>query len=73
MANIHSQVLYLPPITSSMQVDIREGRMLETDAIFGVVIRKAREKGVAVPTLQVVNALLMGINARIAAAKEVPT
>lgn len=58
------QVLSLATITSSMQVDVREGRLLEVDVIFGSPLAKAREKGVDCPTLEVVFALLTGINTR---------
>lgn len=56
----------LPAITSSMAIDIQEGRMLEVDVIFGVVVEKAKKSGVPVPTLEVVSTLLMGINSRLA-------
>jgi 2-dehydropantoate 2-reductase len=39
---------------SSMQVDKRQGRALEVDAIFGEALRRARRLGVSTPTLQAV-------------------
>jgi len=56
----------LPPITSSMRVDITEERILEIEFMFSVVVQKAKAKGVPVPILEIINALLMGINGRIA-------
>lgn len=48
-----------------MALDINAGRQLEIDIIFGVVVKKAKEHNVEVPTLEVVYALLMGINSRL--------
>ena len=48
-----------------MQVDIQEGRKLEVDVIYGVVVNRAEKHGLSVPTLEVVCALLMGIDNRL--------
>lgn len=59
------QVLGLPGIVSSMQVDVREGRVLEVEIIFGEPLRRGREKGLATPILEVIYALLTGINGKL--------
>jgi 2-dehydropantoate 2-reductase len=58
------KVLSIPPIISSMQVDVKAGRLLEVEIIFGNPLRIAREHGLDVPTLELIYALLTGINGR---------
>jgi ketopantoate reductase len=53
-----------------MALDINAGRQLEIDIIFGVVVRKAKAHNITVPTLEVVYALLMGINSRLGGEKQ---
>lgn len=44
---------------------------MEIDVIFGVVVKKAKKHGVDVPTLEVLSALLYGINSRLSVAAAV--
>jgi 2-dehydropantoate 2-reductase len=50
-----------PSILTSMEVDRRMGRPLETEALIGVVVRKGRQLGVATPVSSVIYALLDAI------------
>lgn len=59
------RILAMPGIGSSMQKDFKEGRPLELDVILGVPVKKARELGVSVPTLETIYILLLGVNKRL--------
>ena len=58
-----------PHIKASMQLDVEAGRRTEIESIIGVIVRKGRERGVAVPTAEMIYALLLPVemNARGAA------
>jgi len=58
------RILAMPPIGSSMQVDCKMGRPMEIEVILGTPVRKGRELGVAIPTLDTLYAVLQGINSR---------
>jgi len=51
-----------PAIRTSMQVDRERGRMMETEALVGVVVRTGRERGVPTPLSEVLYALLTAID-----------
>jgi 2-dehydropantoate 2-reductase len=51
-----------PPILTSMEVDRRMGRPLETEALIGVVVRKGRQLGIATPVSGVVYTLLGAVD-----------
>jgi 2-dehydropantoate 2-reductase len=55
----------MAPIYSSMYVDRKEGRKMEVDVIFGVPVRKGRELGVSIPTLETIYALLLAVDSRL--------
>lgn len=59
------KILALPGITSSMQVDCKNGKPLELDVILGTPVKKARELGVSIPTLETIYVLLVAINRRL--------
>lgn len=54
-----------PPIGSSMWADYERGRPLEVDAILGYPVRKGRELGLAIPTIETLFVLLTAINKRL--------
>lgn len=54
-----------PPYRTSMLQDFEAGRPLEVDAIVGNVVRLASARGVAVPKLQAVHALLGALDRRV--------
>lgn len=60
-----AKVLKMPKIYSSMYVDLREGRPLETDVIVGFPMQKANEFGMDVPALRAMYALTTAVNWRI--------
>jgi len=59
------KILAMPPIGSSMQTDCKMGRPMEVDVILGTPVRKGRELGVDIPTLEVLHTLLVAINTRL--------
>ncbi|TQN64323.1 Oxidoreductase AFT12-1, partial [Colletotrichum shisoi] len=59
------KVLAMHPIGSSMQNDFNAGRPMEVDIILGYPYRKARELGVATPTLDTIYVILTGTNLRL--------
>lgn len=59
------KILGMPGLGSSMQVDAQNGRPLELDAILGVPVRKARELGVSIPTLETIYSLLVAVDRRL--------
>lgn len=60
----------MPPIGSSMRTDYENGKPMEVDVILGYPVRKARELGIAVPTLETIFILLTAINKRVMASRE---
>jgi len=58
------RILAMPPIGSSMQTDCKMGRPMEVEVILGTPVRRGRELGVAIPTLEVLHTLLLAINSR---------
>lgn len=58
------RILNMPSIVSSMQTDFKMRRPMEVDVILGTPVRKARELGVPIPTLEVLYTLLVAINGR---------
>lgn len=62
-----NKILAMPGIGSSMQTDCKNGRPLELDVILGTPVRKGRELGVSIPTLETIYILLLGVNKRLEA------
>ena len=58
------EVLKLGKIYSSMYQDSWAGRAMEVDVILGVPVRKGKEMGVALPTLEAVYALVKAVDLR---------
>ncbi|KAI0023662.1 ketopantoate reductase PanE/ApbA-domain-containing protein [Xylariomycetidae sp. FL0641] len=62
------KILGMPPIGSSMRTDYENGRPLEVDMILGYPVKKGRELGLAVPTIDTLYILLTAINKRLTTA-----
>ncbi|KIY02772.1 uncharacterized protein Z520_01237 [Fonsecaea multimorphosa CBS 102226] len=58
------KILDMQPIGSSMQTDCKMGRPMEVEVILGTPVRKGRELGVPIPTLEVLHTLLVAVNSR---------
>lgn len=52
----------MPGIGSSMQVDCKNKKPLEVDVILGVPVRKGRQLGVPIPTLEVIYTMIVGVD-----------
>ena len=59
------KILSMPPIGSSMRTDCENGKPMEVDVILGTPVRKAKELGVQVPTLETIYVILTGVNERL--------
>jgi 2-dehydropantoate 2-reductase len=59
----------LGPLYSSMYHDSRAGRQMEIEVIVGTPVRKGRELGVPVPTLEIIYAMLLAVEERLAKEK----
>ncbi|KAJ3561225.1 hypothetical protein NPX13_g9031 [Xylaria arbuscula] len=58
------KILAMHPIGSSMQVDAKNGRPMEVEIILGYPVRKGKELGVGIPTLETIYVILTGMNQR---------
>lgn len=65
-----NKILAMPGIGSSMQTDCKNGKPLELDVILGTPVRKGREMGVSIPTVETVYTLLLGVNRRLETARQ---
>jgi len=54
--------LAMHSVGTSMLTDLENGRPLELDAILGVPIKKGRELGCEMPTMEIIYTLLLGID-----------
>lgn len=59
------KILAMPGIGSSMQADAQNGRPLELDVILGVPVKRGRELGVSIPTLETIYTLLVAVDQRL--------
>ena len=59
------KILAMPPIGSSMRTDCENGKPMEVDIIMGTPVRKAKELGKSVPTLDTIYIILTGVNERL--------
>jgi 2-dehydropantoate 2-reductase len=57
-----AKVKPLGPLYSSMYHDSRAGRPMELEVILGSPVRKARELGIAIPTLEIIYAMLLSMD-----------
>ncbi|RYC57492.1 hypothetical protein CHU98_g8705 [Xylaria longipes] len=56
------KILSMPGIGSSMQVDAKNGRPMEVEIILGYPVRKGKELGLDIPTLETLYIILTGMN-----------
>lgn len=59
---LFTKILALPGVYTSMQKDAVARNPLEIDVILGVPVRKARELGVPIPTLEVIYTLVAAVD-----------
>lgn len=59
------KILAMHAIGSSMQLDYKNGRPMEVDIILGYPVKKGRELGVSIPTLETIYTILRAVNLRI--------
>ena len=64
------RVLSMGKIYSSMYQDRRAGRAMEVDVILGVPVKKGKEMGVAIPTLEAMYALVQAVDLRMAGERQ---
>jgi len=57
-----SKIQAMPPIGSSMQADYKAGKPMEVNVILGYPVRKGRELGIAIPTVETLYVLLAAMN-----------
>lgn len=60
----------LAPITSSMRTDYENGRYMEVDVILGYPVKKGKELGLDVTTIDTLYVILTAINKRLAEASK---
>lgn len=58
----------MPPIGSSMRTDYEKGKPMEIDIILGYPVRRGRELGLDVSTIETIYGILTAINKRVMAA-----
>jgi ketopantoate reductase len=63
------KILAMPPIGSSMRTDYEKGNPMEVEIILGYPVKKGRELGIDVSTIETLYLLLTAINKRLMAAK----
>lgn len=61
------KILGMPPIGSSMQADFKNGKQMEVEIILGYPVRKGRELGIDVTTIETLYILLTAINKKLMA------
>ncbi|KAH9905033.1 ketopantoate reductase PanE/ApbA-domain-containing protein [Xylariomycetidae sp. FL2044] len=59
------KILSMPPIGSSMRTDYENGKPLEVDMILGYPVKKGRELGIDVATIETLYIILTAINRRL--------
>lgn len=62
---LFERILKMPPIGSSMRTDYDNGKPMEVDIILGYPVRKGRELGIDVTTIETLYVLLTAINERL--------
>ncbi|KAH7131066.1 ketopantoate reductase PanE/ApbA-domain-containing protein [Dactylonectria macrodidyma] len=62
---LFERILRMPPIGSSMRTDYDNGKPMEVDIILGYPVRKGRELGIDVTTIETLYILLTAINKRL--------
>lgn len=56
------KILSMHAIGSSMQVDAKNERPMEVEVILGYPVRKGKELGLDIPTLETIYTILTGLN-----------
>ncbi|KAG5752310.1 hypothetical protein H9Q69_000451 [Fusarium xylarioides] len=59
------KILAMPPIGSSMRTDCENGKPMEVEVILGYPVRKGRELGIDVATIETLYTILLAINKRL--------
>ncbi|KAF5692968.1 galactonate dehydratase [Fusarium denticulatum] len=63
------RILAMPPIGSSMRTDYENGKPMEVEVILGYPVRKGRELGIDVTTIETLYTILLAINKRLISAQ----
>ncbi|KAJ9269230.1 hypothetical protein DTO212C5_4725 [Paecilomyces variotii] len=63
------KIMAMPGIGSSMQTDYKNGKPMEVDVILGTPVKKARELGVDIPTVETLYVILTAVNGRLTIAQ----
>ncbi|KAF5654613.1 galactonate dehydratase [Fusarium sp. NRRL 25303] len=63
------KILAMPPIGSSMRTDCENGKPMEVEVILGYPVRKGRELGIDVATIETLYTILLAINKRLISAQ----
>ncbi|KAI1009062.1 hypothetical protein LB504_001969 [Fusarium proliferatum] len=63
------KILAMPPIGSSMRTDYENGKPMEVEVILGYPVRKGRELGTDVATIETLYTILLAINKRLISAQ----
>ena len=61
------------PVFTSMYYDSKANRAMEVEVILGTMVRKGREHGVEVPTLEMLYALLLAVDQRLEGERAITT
>lgn len=67
---LFARILSMPPIGSSMRADYENGNPMEVDIILGYPVRKGRELGINVATIETLYVILTAVNKRLTSTKE---
>ncbi|QGI86818.1 hypothetical protein CEK25_013547 [Fusarium fujikuroi] len=59
------KILAMPPIGSSMRTDYENGKPMEVEVILGYPVKKGRELGIDVATIETLYTILLAINKRL--------
>lgn len=62
---LFARIMGMPPIGSSMRADFEAGKQMEVDIILGYPVRKGRELGLDVTTIETLHTLLTAVNKRL--------
>ncbi|KAJ4026029.1 hypothetical protein NW761_010563 [Fusarium oxysporum] len=63
------KILAMPPIGSSMRTDYENGKPMEVEVILGYSVRKGKELGIDVATIETLYTILLAINKRLISAQ----
>ncbi|KAF5620148.1 2-dehydropantoate 2-reductase [Fusarium sp. NRRL 52700] len=63
------KILAMPPIGSSMRTDYENGKPMEVEVILGYPVKKGRELGIDVATIETLYTILLAINKRLISAQ----